>query len=255
MNRINELFKKRKALIGYITVGYPDVETTLHAVRVMAANGVDAIELGVPFSDPLADGVTIQNASFQALQAGVTTDVCLDVAAKLSQKVSVPLVFMGYYNPVLNFGLKKFCRECATSGVSALIIPDLPPDEAQELDNAAAENSVDLIYLLAPTSTDERIRLVASRSRSFIYLASLVGVTGVRTGLSSGLRSFLSRVREIAGQPLAVGFGISTPEQAKEVSKLADGVIIGSRILQLIESDRSLVALGNFIKELRAAIG
>ncbi|AQW62918.1 tryptophan synthase subunit alpha [Dehalococcoides mccartyi] len=254
MSRVSDAFQKRKSLIAYITVGYPDIETTLRLVPLLEENGVDIIELGIPFSDPLADGVTIQNASYQALQNGVTPEVCLSVAALLKEKISIPMVFMGYYNPIYNYGLTKFCQKCATAGVSGFIIPDLPPGEAQDIDFAAREAGLDIIFLLAPTSTDERIKLVAAKSRGFIYLVSHSGVTGATANLPADLSSFVNRVRKTARQPLAVGFGISTPEQAQNIAKFSDGIIVGSRILQLVQTDPSLEKVATFIRQLRQSL-
>jgi tryptophan synthase alpha chain len=256
MNRIASVFGKsgRKALIPYVTVGYPDIEDTLKVVPLLAKNGADIVELGIPFSDPLADGVTIQRSSFHALQKGITPQICLDVARKLREKVDIPLVFMTYYNPVFHYGLEEFCSACVGAGVDGLIIPDLPPQEGGSLEAIARKKDLDLIYLLAPTSTEERIKLVGQRSRGFIYLVSVTGVTGARDRLPADLEAFVARVRKAARQPLCVGFGISTPQQAKRVARLADGVIVGSRIIQLMESG-DLQQVGEFIKELREALG
>ena len=243
----------RKALIGYVTVGYPSVEATLDAVPRLVAGGCDLIELGIPFSDPLADGVTIQQAAFQALQNGVTPAVCLETAGQLSRKVDAPLVFMTYYNPILRYGHADFCRDCAQAGVSGLIIPDLPPDEGQELELVASKSGLDLIYLLSPTSTEERIRLAAGRSRGFVYLTSVAGVTGVRDELPPGLGEFAARVRAAASLPVCVGFGISNARQAGQVARIADGVIVGSRIVNLMGSGAA-GGLEAFARELRAAI-
>jgi tryptophan synthase alpha chain len=249
------LSQDHKALIAYITVGYPSIEDTLKMVPILASSGCDIVELGIPFSDPIADGVTIQRASFHALQNGVTPKVCLEVAKELSQKTEIPLVFMTYFNPVFSYGLEKFCSACASSGVSGLIIPDLPLEEGSELETITQRQGLDLIYLLAPTSTKERIELVAQKSRGFIYLISVTGVTGARDSLPTDLEVFVARVKQIAKQPLCVGFGISTPEQAKRVAGIADGVIVGSRIIQLIETgDNFMSTIGNFIKELRQAL-
>lgn len=256
MSRIASVFSRsgRKVLISYITVGYPTVEATLQVVPLLARSGSDIVELGIPFSDPLADGATIQKASFQALQNGVTVELCLKVTRELSQKVNTPLVFMSYFNPVLNYGIEEFCAACAGSNVDGLIISDLPPEESGRLETVAEKYGLDLIYLLAPTSTEERIRLVAERSRGFIYLVSVTGVTGVRDRLPVDLEAFVARVKKIAKQPLCIGFGISTPGQAKEVAEVADGVIIGSRLIQLIEEDPLLIKLADFVKNLRRAL-
>jgi tryptophan synthase alpha chain len=255
MSRIQRAFARpgRKALIAYVTVGYPSVEATLNVVPLLAESGCDLVELGIPFSDPLADGVTIQKASFQALQNGVTPAVCLDVARQLAEKVEVPLVFMTYYNPILCYGHGRFCRDCAQARVDGLIIPDLPPDESQELEALAQKNGLDLIYILAPTSTDERIRLAAGRSRGFVYLATVAGVTGVRDELPPGLSEFAARVRSATKLPLCVGFGISNARQAGQVARIADGVIVGSRIVNLM-GEGSTASLQSFIKELRSAV-
>ncbi len=256
MSRITSVFAKtkHKTLIPYVTVGYPNIEATLKVVPLLAENGADIVELGIPFSDPLADGVTIQKSSFKALQQGISPRSCLDIAKQLRAKVDIPLVFMTYYNPVFHYGLEKFCSTCVASGVDGLIIPDLPPQEGAELEDVTRKQDLDLIYLLAPTSPEERIKLVGQRSRGFIYLVSVTGVTGARDKLPADLEVFVSRVKELVSQPLCVGFGISTPQQAKRVSRLADGVIVGSRIIQLMESG-DLQPVGEFIKGLREALG
>jgi tryptophan synthase alpha chain len=256
VSKIDAVFSKpgSKALIGYVTVGYPTIAATLEVVPLLASSGCDIVELGIPFSDPLADGATIQQASFCALENGVTPRICLEIAEQLKHKVNIPLLFMSYFNPVLSYGIKEFPRACSKAGVSGLIIPDLPPEEGDELEAATRKLGLDLIYLLAPTSTEERIRLVAKRSSGFIYLVSLTGVTGARDSLPRGLEGFVARVRQATTTPLCVGFGISTPEQARRVGGIADGVIIGSRILQLMEADSSLKSVGNFITGLRHAL-
>jgi tryptophan synthase alpha chain len=255
MSRITSVFSRvgHKALIPYVTVGYPCVADTLKVVPLMVDNGCAMIELGIPFSDPLADGATIQKASFHALQNGVTPQMCLEVAAKLRQKVDVPLLFMTYFNPVLHYGLEEFCSDCSGASVDGLIIPDLPPDEGLELEALTQKHNLDLVYLLAPTSSDERINLVSERARGFIYLVSVTGVTGSRDSLPLELNDFVSRVRKVARQPLCVGFGISTPEQARQVAEIADGVIVGSKIIQLMETE-GLISLGNFVTELRRTL-
>jgi len=256
LSRIAPVFNRpgHTALISYITIGYPSLEATLEVVPILANSGCDIVELGIPFSDPLADGVTIQKASFRALQKGITPKICLEVARQLSQKVDIPLVFMTYFNPVFSYGLEEFCSACARSGIDGLIIPDLPPEEGSELAAITQKQGLDLVYLLAPTSTEARIRLVTKRSRGFIYLVSVTGVTGARDRLPSDLEAFVARVRKVATKPLCVGFGISTPEQARQVAQIADGVIVGSRIIQYMEADESMVAVADFVRELRRAL-
>ena len=256
MSRIDAVFKRpgHKAFIAYVTVGYPSIEATLKVVPMLAKSGCDIIELGIPFSDPLADGVTIQQSSFQALQNGITPKICLDVAKELSRKVDVPLVFMSYFNPIFSYGLERFCIACAGSGIDGLIIPDLTPEEGSELEKVTRETGLDLIYITAPTSPEERIKLVAERSRGFIYLVSVTGITGARDRLPADLEAFVARVRRVSNKPLCVGFGIATPEQAKRVARIADGVIVGSRIIQLMETDPSMVKVAGFAADLRRAL-
>jgi tryptophan synthase alpha chain len=258
VSRIDTVFSERehKALVAYVTVGYPEVESTLEVVPILAESGCDLVELGIPFSDPLADGTTIQEASFRALQAGVTPQTCLDVAARIREETEVPLVFMTYYNPVLHYGLDAFCQACSEVGINGLIVPDLPPDESASLDDATLKHDLDLIFLLTPTSTTERIRLVVEKSRGFIYLVSLLGVTGARDSLPAGLGDFVRRVRRETNKPLCVGFGISTAEQAQQVGQVADGVIVGSRLVQLIRDDSPPYELvKSFVGGLRNALG
>jgi tryptophan synthase alpha chain len=255
MSRITDVFKpKHKALIGYLTAGYPDIKETPQIAAALAENGCDIIELGIPFSDPLADGATIQKSSYEALIKGTTPEACLKTAAVVKKSVSVPLLFMTYYNPVLNYGLQRFCHDCVEAGIDGLIVPDLPPEEGNELEAETIGNGLDLVYLLAPTSTDSRIATIAERSKGFIYMVSLTGVTGARDTLPLELEDFVNRVRQKARQPLCVGFGIATPEHAQRVAAVADGVIIGSRIIQLIEEDSTLVRLCSFISGMRQAL-
>jgi tryptophan synthase alpha chain len=256
LSRIASVFTRANhtALIPYMTVGYPSIETTLQVVPLLASNGCDIIELGIPFSDPLADGATIQRASYEALSRGITPHLCLEVAQELRRQLEIPLVFMTYYNPVLKFGLKQFCSKCAEVGIDGLIIPDLPPEEGQELEKSTRSHGLDLVYLLSPASTEERIRLVACKASGFIYLVSLTGVTGARDELPQELEGFVARVRARTEKPLCVGFGVSTPEQAQRIAKVADGVIVGSRIIQLFDEDKSLKNVHSFIECLREAL-
>jgi tryptophan synthase alpha chain len=256
MSRIADVFKdnKHKALIAYVTVGYPDIESTLKVVPLLADCGCDIVELGIPFSDPLADGATIQKASYNALRNGVTPELCLETASELRRKVEIPLVFMTYYNPVYSYGLERFCTACTRAGVQGLIVPDLIPDEGAELEGIAAKQGIDLIYLLSPASGEDRIRLVARHSRGFIYLVSVTGVTGARNALPADLNGLVSRVKKSSNLPVCVGFGISTTAQARQISAIADGVIVGSKIIQLMETDASLDEVRELAKGLRAAL-
>lgn len=256
MSRIASVFAKPNytAFIPYITVGYPSIEATLKVVPILANSGSDLVELGIPFSDPVADGVTIQKSSFHALQNGVTPKVCLEVAQELNQRVKVPLVFMSYFNPIFNYGLEKFCDACANSGIDGLIIPDLSLEEGGELEVITQNHGMDLIYLLTPTSTEERIQLIAEKSRGFIYLVSVTGVTGARDNLPLDLEAFVTKVRRMTDKPLCLGFGISTPQQARRIQRIVNGVIVGSRIIQLMGEDKSLSLVQDFTRQMREAL-
>lgn len=256
MRTIASVFSKakHKALIPYVTVGYPDLQATIKAVLLLDRLGCDIVELGVPFSDPLADGATIQKASYHALENGITPQACLEAVRQIRQKTNIPLALMTYLNPVFNYGYKEFCRACVGSGVNGLIIPDLPPEEGTELEDCARAHGIDLVYFLSPNSTDERIKLVSAKASGFIYLVSVTGVTGARDSLPENLEHFVSRVRKVAAQPLCLGFGISTPEQAYQVACIADGVIVGSQIIKFLETKDNLASLRIFVKRLRTAI-
>ena len=257
MSRISTVFqhKKHKALIAYITAGYPDIEATVEAALLLAGSGCDIIELGIPFSDPMADGLTIQHSSHLALLNGVTTKTCFDIALRIRSKSDVPLVFMTYLNPVISYGVEKFCADCASKAVDGLIIPDLPPGELPGLDTSAKKHGIDTIYFVAPNSSQERIRKVAHSSSGFIYMVSVMGVTGVRNSFSSGLGAVISNVRKVTDIPLCIGFGIAGPQQAAEAAALADGVIIGSRIIQIMEKEGPPYReLGEFIRQVRKSI-
>lgn len=212
--------------------GDPNLETTAVAVRELAAAGADLVELGVPFSDPVADGPVIQLAGQRALKSGTTLEGILQLVSRLRQQgFETPLLLMSYFNPIYNRGLAEAARQFAAAGVDGLIIPDLPPEEGGELESELKKHGIDLIYLLAPTSSDDRIKEVASRASGFIYCVSLAGVTGARGELPEELPLFLSRVRKASSLPLAVGFGISTSKQVEEVGRVADAVIIGSALI------------------------
>lgn len=245
----------RAALIPYLPLGYPTPETSLQLAQATIAGGADLLELGLPFSDPLADGSTIQRASHIALQQGMNVARSLEMACSLRQNgITVPFIFMSYYNPILAYGEKAFCRACSAVGVDGLVLPDLLPEEGEKLEKECRKYGLALIYLLAPTSTPQRIQLVVARSQGFVYLVSVTGITGARAALSPDLSAFVARVREATDRPLAVGFGISTPEQAGQVASLADGVIVGSALVRLAEETNGAEKVRAFIGQLRRAV-
>jgi len=254
IERITAAFQTgRTAFMPYLMLGYPTPAASMEVAGALAEAGADLLELGVPFSDPLADGPTIQAAAQQALHHGVTTAGCLRMVAGLRARgVRAACLLMGYLNPMLAYGLPRLVADAAAAGVDGFIVPDLPPEEAEELESACRRHQLALVYLLAPTSPPERIALVAGRSQGFIYLVSLTGVTGARDRLPAGLADFVGRVRAVARQPLAVGFGIASGEQARAVARLADGVIVGSALVE--RAGRSLAEVCQLAGELRAAL-
>jgi tryptophan synthase alpha chain len=248
--------KGRAALMPYFTLGYPDPATSLEVVEAIAQAGADLIELGVPFSDPLADGPTIQHSTQLALEQGVNAAQCIEMVANLRTRgVTQPFMLMGYVNPILAFGAERFVAEAAAAGADGFIVPDLPPEEATEIEAACQAHGRALVYLLAPTSSPVRVELLASRTTGFLYLVSLAGVTGARDALPPHLADFVQRVRAVARTPLAVGFGISTPEQARAVGQLADGVIVGSALIRAASQNTdSVLAAASFVRDLRAGL-
>jgi tryptophan synthase alpha chain len=223
------------ALLPYAPIGYPSLDATRAIVQALAAAGADLIELGVPFSDPLADGATVQRATHAALEAGVTFDRCLDTVAALRPLVETPLIFMGYFNPFHRRGVARSVAECAAAGVDGLIIPDLPPEEAEELAAACRAEDVALIYMVAPTTSEARLAQVGAAGTGFLYCVSLAGVTGARHSLPPDLGDYLARIRRHTRLPLAVGFGLSTAEHVAAVGRVADGAAIGSALVNHIE--------------------
>ena len=246
----------RAALMPYLTMGYPQRESALVLVPALVEAGADLVELGVPFSDPLANGATIQAAAQQSLNNGMTLALCLEQAATLRARgVTVPFVLMGYYNPIFQAGLEPFAQRAAAAGVDGVIVPDLPPEESEALQSALRLQGIDLIFLLAPTSDNGRVQLVAGRTCGFLYLVSLTGVTGARDQLPPDLEAFVTRVRTVTELPLAIGFGISTPSQAAQVARMAEGVIVGSALIQAIGASKDPVAAASaFIASLRAGM-
>lgn len=248
--------KGRAALITYLSLGFPTPEVSLDLVPALAEGGADIIELGIPFSDPLADGPTIQRATHVALQQGVTLARCLEMAAEVRARgVEVPLLFMGYLNPILAYGPERFVRDCREVGVDGLIVADLPPEEATGLERDCRAQGRALVYLLAPTSTPARLALIAGRSSGFVYLVSIIGVTGARERLPTGLVGLVRRVRAATDKPVAVGFGIANGSQARAVGQLADGVVVGSAIVERAGwGDGAREAVIHFVRGLRSAL-
>lgn len=259
MGRIAKAFERiraenRSGLITYLTAGFPNPDLTPGLVEAMTAAGADLIELGVPFSDPLADGATIQRANFAALAQGVTPWTCLDIVREARRRgVQVPILLMGYYNPILAYGQDAFCRDASAVGVDGLIVVDLPPEEGIELRQRASAYGLDVICLLAPTSTDERIARLAAQATGFIYCVSLTGVTGARQELPAALPAFLDRVRSRTSLPLAVGFGISSRRQVEQVGQIAEAVVVGSALIDVVEqapAGQEIERLRRFVAEL-----
>jgi len=257
LDRIGDLFHNgHAALMPYFPLGFPDAQTSLDVIVAMSEAGADAFEIGLSFSDPLADGPVIQHATQVALEKGITVKRSLEMIGELrSRGVIQPFLVMGYTNPILAYGLERFVDEAAAAGADGFIVPDLPPEEADDLDRLCRERGLGLIYFLAPTSTEERIQLVAAKAQGFIYLVSLAGVTGARAQLAGGLHDFVGRIRNTTSTPIAIGFGVSTPEQASEVSGFADGVIVGSALVQIVDraEDRPPAA-AQFIRALKAGM-
>jgi tryptophan synthase alpha chain len=254
IERITEAFgHDRPAFMPYSVLGYPTRQGSLEVVKNLVEAGADLLELGLPFSDPLADGPTIQAATQKSLENGTTVKDCLAMTRELRQQgIETPALLMGYVNPMMAYGLAQFVADAAEAGVDGLIVPDLPPEEAEELATACAEHGLALVFLLAPTSTPERIKLVAGQSQGFIYLVSLTGVTGARADLPPDLTDFVARVRAETDKPLAVGFGIGNGVQAKAVGQLADGVIVGSALVK--RAGESVERVRELAEELRAAL-
>lgn len=230
----------RIGIFPYLTVGFPSVDDTIELVPALAGAGVDLIELGMPFSDPLADGPTIQSASFQALQQGVTPAQCLEVCRTLRERnLTIPLVLMGYYNSILNYGLEAFALDAFSSGVDGLIVPDLPPEEAMPLRKELLKHELSLIVMLAPTSTEERIAEVCGLAEGFVYCVSVTGVTGARSDIPPTAIELLERVRRHTKLPLALGFGVSQSQHVEAVKGLAQAVVVGSALINVIKSATS----------------
>ena len=253
-NAFNELKQRgRKGFIPFVTAGDPDLETTEQILIELAAAGATVIELGVPFSDPMADGPVIQRASERALKHGLGIRDLLGLVADFREHSETPVILFSYFNPLLQFGLKRLAEEANAAGVDGVLVTDLSPEEAGEVESELRSNDLDMIFLVAPTSTDERLKLVAQHARGFIYAVSRAGVTGVRTSVSAEAEKLVNRMRQFSSLPLAVGFGISNVEQVKDVHRYADAVVIGSAIVAEIERLQGTAdlaqKLGDFVKE------
>ncbi|MDH5641499.1 MAG: tryptophan synthase subunit alpha [Nitrospira sp.] len=262
-NRLDATFarlkaERKKALIAYLMAGDPGLAQTEQLVLALELAGADVIELGVPFSDPIADGPVIQRAAQRALQSGTSLRQILESVKSLRQRTNIPIVLMLYYNSIFALGHEAFCRAAKEAGVDGLIVPDMPPDEAGPLKGPADEAGLELIFLLAPTSTPDRRKFVAQQSHGFVYYVSLTGITGAKLTNMADVGENVQKIRKVAGTPIAVGFGVATPEDAARVSKVADGVIVGSAIVRLIEScqqDRDMIGeVVEFVRSLKAAM-
>ena len=256
MSKIASAFENEKAFLAFLTCGDPDLETTAAAVRAAVENGADLIELGIPFSDPTAEGPVIQGANLRALRAGTTTDRVFDLVRGLRRDVSVPLVFMTYANVVFSYGPERFLSTCAEVGVDGLILPDLPFEEKEEFHPLCRQCGVDLISLVAPTSED-RIAMIAREAEGFLYIVSSLGVTGVRSEITTDLGAIVSVARQNTSIPCAIGFGISTPEQAGQMAGLANGVIVGSAIVKLLAQYGTGAPehIGAYVRAMKEALG
>lgn len=255
MSKIKDAFKNGKAFIPFITCGDPDLETTENIVKASVENGADLIELGIPFSDPTAEGPVIQGANLRALEGGVTTDKVFEMVKRLRKDVNVPMVFMTYANVVFSYGAEKFISICNEIGIDGLILPDLPFEEKEEFLPVCHKYNVDLISLIAPTS-DKRIEMISKEAEGFIYLVSSLGVTGTRSEITTDLGALVSVIRQNTDIPCAIGFGISTPEQAAKMAAISDGAIVGSAIIKIIEKYGKDAAgfVGEYVKSMKDAI-
>lgn len=252
MSKIARAFENGKAFIAFITCGDPDLETTAAAVRAAVENGADLIELGIPFSDPTAEGPVIQGANLRALSGGITTDKVFDFVREIRRDVSVPMVFMTYANVVFSYGSERFISTCKEIGIDGLILPDIPFEEKDEFQPICKKYGVDLISLIAPTSQN-RIAMIAKEAEGFLYIVSSLGVTGTHSEIETDLGEMVKLVRENANIPCAIGFGISTPEQAKQMADIADGAIVGSAIVKLLEKHGKDAPryIGEYVKSMK----
>jgi len=255
MSNINQAFKDGKAFIPFVTGGDPSLEITEQLLVAMAKAGADLIEIGIPFSDPTAEGIVIQEANERALAAGCTTDKLFDMIQRARKKVTVPMVFLTYMNPVYIYGKERFMKRCVQCGIDGIIVPDLPFEEKGELSDVCEKYKVDLISLIAPTS-HERITMIAKEAKGYIYCVSSLGVTGVRSEIKTDVKEMTAMVKEATKVPCAIGFGISTPAQAADMAKISDGVIVGSAIVKLIaeHGENCVSAVSEYVKKMKKAV-
>ena len=263
MSRIGKRFdllksQNRKALAAFITAGDPDLAATRKLFATIEKNGADIIEIGVPFTDPLADGPVIYQSALRSLKNGTTLKKILETVSQIRRESELPIVLMSSFNPIYAYGAQAFVDDALQAGVDGAIIPDLPPEEGEELDEYAREKGLDIIYLLAPNSTPERIKMVSERSRGFIYYISLTGITGTRKSLADNLQDKVAQIKDAGRLPVLIGFGISTPDQAAQAARVCDGVIVGSAIVKIIQQNKEPgqreTQVGNFVASLRQAL-
>ena len=254
MSKIKNAFAKGKAFVAFVTCGDPDLKTTEAIVKSMADNGADLIELGIPFSDPTAEGPVIQGASLRALNSGTTTDKIFEMVARLRIYTDIPMVFMTYANVIFSYGAERFMEKASKLGIDGLILPDIPFEEKEEFDAICDKYGLDLISMIAPTS-GQRISMIAKQAKGFIYLVSSLGVTGMRSNITTDIGSMVKIIKETTDVPVAVGFGISTPEQARAMYAVADGAIVGSAIVKIVEKFGKDAAgpVGEYVKSMKAA--
>lgn len=255
MSRISDAFKNGKAFIPFITGGDPDIETSYELIKAMAENGADIIEIGIPFSDPIAEGPVIQEADLRALSSGTTTDALFDLVVRLRKEIDTPFIFMTYMNPIYVYGTQRFMKRCAEVGIDGVIVPDVPFEEKKELAGYCKEAGIDLISMIAPTSK-ERIETIAKEAEGFIYCVSSLGVTGVRSEINTDIGTMVAHVKKVTDTPVAVGFGISTPEQAKKMASLSDGAIVGSAIVKLVAKygKDATPYVADYVKSMKAGV-
>lgn len=255
MNKISKAFENGKAFIGFITAGDPNLETSEKIMMKMAQAGCDLIEIGIPFSDPIAEGPVIQNANVRALKQGVTTDKVFELVKRVSAQINIPLVFMTYLNVLFRYGYDRFLQNASAAGISGVIIPDMPFEEKEELQSVAKNYGIEVISLIAPTSED-RIKMIAGEAEGFVYTVSSMGVTGTRSEIKTDLKTITQHIKEVTDIPVAIGFGINTPDQAKEYSHIADGIIVGSAIVDIVAEygENSPEKVYDYVKAMKNAM-